>query len=129
MSVRKEKDTFGFIDVPADKYWGAQTQRSLQNFKIGGTRERMPEPVIQGMATLKKASALVNVEFGLDSKIAQLIAQASEEVIQGKLFDQFPLVIWQTGSGTQTNMNVRGRRSVPIPQSLSLCAPTLGGGM
>jgi fumarate hydratase class II len=106
MSFRKEKDTFGFIDVPADKYWGAQTQRSLQNFKIGGSRERMPEPVIQGMATLKKAAALVNVEFGLDPKISKLIVQACDDVIHGKLSDQFPLVIWQTGSGTQTNMNV-----------------------
>jgi fumarate hydratase class II len=106
MSYRKEKDPFRFIDVPADKYWGAQTQRSLQNFKIGGSRERMPEPVIQGMATLKKAAALVNVEFGLDPKISKLIVQACDDVIHGKLSDQFPLVIWQTGSGTQTNMNV-----------------------
>lgn len=103
---RKEKDTFGYIDVPADKYWGAQTQRSLQNFKIGGARERMPEPIIQAFGTLKKAAAIVNKDFGLDPSISDLIEKASDEVIQGKLYDQFPLVIWQTGSGTQTNMNV-----------------------
>lgn len=105
-AVRKEKDTFGFIDVPAHRYWGAQTQRSLQNFKIGGARERMPEPLIQAFGYLKKAAALVNQEFGLDPKFAQAISSASDEVISLKLIDEFPLVIWQTGSGTQTNMNV-----------------------
>lgn len=105
-SVRIEKDTFGNIEVPADKYWGAQTQRSLQNFKIGGTEERMPQPLIKALAILKKACAIVNTKYGLDSKYADAICQAADEVIEGKLFDHFPLVVWQTGSGTQSNMNM-----------------------
>jgi len=103
---RVENDTFGDINVPADKYWGAQSQRSLQNFDIGGDVERMPPAVIQAFGILKKASAIVNKGFGLDPKIADAIIQASEEVISGKLLPHFPLVVWQTGSGTQTNMNV-----------------------
>ena len=104
-AFRQEKDTFGWIDVPVDKYWGAQTQRSLQNFKIGSARERMPEELIQGLAVLKKAAAIVNKGFGLDEKVADAIVNACEEVIDGKLNDQFPLTTWQTGSGTQSNMN------------------------
>eukprot|EP01123_Difflugia_compressa_P013202 TRINITY_DN5997_c0_g1_i1.p1 TRINITY_DN5997_c0_g1~~TRINITY_DN5997_c0_g1_i1.p1 ORF type:complete len:491 (-),score=83.08 TRINITY_DN5997_c0_g1_i1:139-1611(-) len=103
---RIETDTFGEIEVPSQKYWGAQTQRSLENFDIGGYHERMPLPVIQAFGILKKAAATVNKKFGLDPKIANSIIQAADEVISGKLHDHFPLVIWQTGSGTQTNMNV-----------------------
>ena len=103
--VRIEKDTFGPIEVPADRYWGAQTQRSLQNFKIGGDRERMPVPVFRAFGILKKCAALTNKNFGLDAKIATAIVRAADEVIQGKLDDHFPLVVWQTGSGTQSNMN------------------------
>eukprot|EP01117_Protostelium_nocturnum_P020385 TRINITY_DN9140_c1_g1_i1.p1 TRINITY_DN9140_c1_g1~~TRINITY_DN9140_c1_g1_i1.p1 ORF type:complete len:555 (-),score=158.82 TRINITY_DN9140_c1_g1_i1:60-1724(-) len=104
--VRVESDSFGNIDVPANKYWGAQTQRSFTNFEIGGDRERMPEPVIRAMAVLKRAAAVVNMTYGLDAKVGNSICQASDEVIAGKYDDHFPLVIWQTGSGTQTNMNV-----------------------
>jgi len=104
--VRVEKDTFGDINVPANKYWGAQTQRSLQNFDIGGESARMPEGVIEAFGYLKKSAAIVNKGFGLDTKVADAIVKAADEVISGKLKDHFPLVIWQTGSGTQTNMNV-----------------------
>ncbi|XP_046664892.1 fumarate hydratase, mitochondrial-like [Homalodisca vitripennis] len=103
---RIEADTFGELKVPNDKYYGAQTVRSVMNFPIGGETERMPYPVITAMGTLKKAAALVNKEYGLDPKIADAISQAADEVISGKLYnDHFPLVIWQTGSGTQSNMN------------------------
>ena len=102
---RQEKDTFGPIEVPGDKYWGAQTQRSLQNFKIGGERERMPVPVVRAFGLLKKVAAQANTHYGLDPKLATAIVQASEEVFNGKLDDHFPLVVWQTGSGTQSNMN------------------------
>jgi fumarate hydratase class II len=92
--------------VPADKYWGAQTQRSLQNFKIGGARERMPEPVVKAFGVQKRAAAKVNAEAGvLDPKVGKAIMQAASEVADGQLLDHFPLVIWQTGSGTQSNMN------------------------
>jgi len=103
--TRIETDTFGPIEVPADKYWGAQTQRSLQNFRIG--EERMPLPLIRALAIVKRAAAEVNESLGiLDRKRARAIIQAAQEVIDGKLNDQFPLVVWQTGSGTQTNMNM-----------------------
>ncbi|CAI7842653.1 unnamed protein product, partial [Closterium sp. NIES-53] len=105
MAFREEKDTFGPIQVPADKYWGAQTQRSLQNFEIGGERERMPDQIVKAFGVLKKACAQVNLGYGLDPKIGNAVIQASQEVADGKLMDQFPLVIWQTGSGTQSNMN------------------------
>lgn len=101
---REEYDTFGPIQVPADKYWGAQTQRSLQNFDIAG--ERMPLPLIHAFAILKKSAALVNKEFGLPQNVAEAIVKAADDVLAGRLDDQFPLVVWQTGSGTQTNMNV-----------------------
>lgn len=105
--VRIESDTFGELKVPADKYYGAQTMRSVLNFPIGGPSERMPEPVIRAMGILKKSAALINVEFGLDARLADAIALAADDVISGKLYNEhFPLVIWQTGSGTQTNMNV-----------------------
>lgn len=97
---REEADTFGPIQVPADKYWGAQTQRSLQNFKIGGERERMPLPVVKAFGILKKAAAKSNIQFGLRPDVADAIIKASDEVIEGKLNDHFPLVVWQTGSGT-----------------------------
>src|SRR6186713_1384234 len=102
---RTETDTFGPIEVAADRYWGAQTQRSLQNFRIG--EERMPLPLIRAMALVKRASAEVNRSLGiLDAKRARAIAAAAQEVIDGKLDGHFPLVVWQTGSGTQTNMNL-----------------------
>ncbi|KAF9168369.1 fumarase fum1 [Actinomortierella ambigua] len=103
---RKERDTFGDLEVPADRYWGAQTQRSLQNFDIGGPTERMPEPLIKAFGVLKRAAAEVNMTYGLDEKVGKAIVQAATEVHDGKLLDHFPLVVWQTGSGTQTNMNV-----------------------
>ncbi|WP_207476838.1 class II fumarate hydratase [Arenibaculum pallidiluteum] len=103
-ATRVETDTFGPIDVPADRYWGAQTQRSLQNFRIGG--ERMPGPLVRALGIQKKASAQANMKLGvLDAKLGQAIVDAAEEVIDGTLIDHFPLVVWQTGSGTQTNMN------------------------
>merc|ERR1712018_994870 len=104
---RVERDTFGELHVPEDKYYGAQTLRSVMNFPIGDrASERMPLPVIKAFGVLKKAAAQVNQEFGLDPKIAGAICQAADEVISGKLYDDhFPLVIWQTGSGTQSNMN------------------------
>ncbi|KAJ7515874.1 hypothetical protein O6H91_22G032500 [Diphasiastrum complanatum] len=105
-AFREERDTFGPINVPADRYWGAQTQRSLQNFEIGGERERMPDQLIQAFGVLKKAVARVNIEYGLDPSIGRAIIQAAQEVADGKLNSHFPLVVWQTGSGTQTNMNV-----------------------
>ncbi|KAJ7298252.1 hypothetical protein O6H91_Y007800 [Diphasiastrum complanatum] len=104
-AFREERDTFGPMNVPADRYWGAQTQRSLQNFEIGGARERMPEQLIQAFGVLKKSAAKVNIEYGLDPTIGKAIIQAAQEVADGKLISHFPLVVWQTGSGTQTNMN------------------------
>ncbi|POW00605.1 hypothetical protein PSTT_13014, partial [Puccinia striiformis] len=105
-AYRSEFDTFGELKVPADKYYGAQTQRSLQNFDIGGEQERMPPALIEAFAYVKKSAAIVNMTYGLDPKIGQAICQAADEVISGKLSDHFPLVVFQTGSGTQTNMNV-----------------------
>merc|ERR1719180_240778 len=106
-SYRIEADTFGELKVPAEKYYGAQTLRSVMNFPIGDrASERMPKPVIKAFGVLKKAAAEVNTEFGLDPGIADAISRASDEVISGELYeDHFPLVIWQTGSGTQSNMN------------------------
>ena len=104
-AARQEKDTFGFIAVPSDKLWGAQTQRSIQNFKISG--EKQPTEIIHALAQVKKASALVNSQLGLlDEKKCKAIVAAADEVIAGQHPDEFPLVVWQTGSGTQTNMNV-----------------------
>ncbi|XP_066091334.1 fumarate hydratase, mitochondrial isoform X1 [Saccopteryx bilineata] len=105
-SFRIEYDTFGELKVPNDKYYGAQTVRSTMNFKIGGVTERMPIPVIKAFGILKRAAAEVNQDYGLDPKIANAIMKAADEVAEGKLNDHFPLVVWQTGSGTQTNMNV-----------------------
>jgi len=104
-TVRIEKDTFGPIDVPAERLWGAQTQRSLTNFKISG--ERMPRALIHALALVKKAAALVNLDLAmLDPKKGQAIIAAADEVLAGKHDDEFPLVVWQTGSGTQSNMNM-----------------------
>jgi fumarate hydratase, class II len=105
MAIRIEKDTMGPVEVPADKYWGAQTQRSVNNFKIGG--QLMPMEIIYAFAYLKKAAALVNLDLGvLPEEKARLIAKVCDEILEGKLDDQFPLVVWQTGSGTQSNMNL-----------------------
>jgi len=105
MKTRTETDSFGPIEVAADRYWGAQTERSRNNFRIGV--ELMPQPVIQALAIVKRAAAEANRELGsLDARRAKTIVAAAEEIIDGKLDDQFPLVVWQTGSGTQTNMNV-----------------------
>ncbi len=102
---RVEKDTMGEVLVPDDKYWGAQTQRSLENFKIGG--QKMPREIIYAFAILKKAAALTNLELtDFPAEKARAIAQACDEILAGELDDQFPLVVWQTGSGTQSNMNV-----------------------
>lgn len=103
-TTRTETDTFGPIDVPANHYWGAQTQRSLGNFKIGG--ERMPLPLVHALGIVKKCAAKTNAALGnLDDKLADVIVAAAQEVIDGKLDGEFPLVVWQTGSGTQSNMN------------------------
>jgi len=103
--TRSETDSFGPIEVPADRYWGAQTQRSLENFRIG--TERIPLPVIHALALIKRAAAEVNHKLGLlDARRARAIVKAAQEVIDGAFDDHFPLVVWQTGSGTQTNMNV-----------------------
>ncbi len=103
--TRTEMDTFGPIEVPAEKYWGAQTQRSIGNFDICKDTDRMPLPVIRAFGVLKSATATANESFGLDPKLADAIRRAAGEVADGNLDDHFPLVVWQTGSGTQTNMN------------------------
>jgi fumarate hydratase, class II len=120
MTVRLESDSMGQIEVPSDKYWGAQTQRSLQNFKIGG--HRFGRPVIRAFGIVKKAAALTNHDLGkLDAAKCELIARAADEVIEGKLDAHFPLVVWQTGSGTQSNMNAN--------EVISNRAIELGGGI
>jgi fumarate hydratase class II len=104
-STRMESDSFGPIEVESDRYWGAQTERSRRNFKIG--EEVMPKPLIRALAMVKKAAALANLELGLiDQRLALAIAAAAEEVIEGRLDRHFPLLVWQTGSGTQSNMNL-----------------------
>jgi fumarate hydratase class II len=105
MTTRVETDSMGPIEVPADKYYGAQTMRSRMNFRIG--EERMPIEIVRAFGILKKAAAITNHELdNLDDDLCKLIVRASDEVIEGKLDDHFPLVVWQTGSGTQSNMNV-----------------------
>ncbi len=107
MKVRIEKDTMGEMEVPADKYWAAQTQRSIQNFTIGGEKATMPIEIIHAFAILKKSAAFTNAELGvMPQETANIIAKVCDEIAGGKLDDQFPLVVWQTGSGTQSNMNV-----------------------
>ena len=105
MNYRTEHDTMGEVKVPYDKLWGAQTQRSKDNFRIGG--QRMPMEVIYSFAVLKKAAAYANLECGvLSEDKVKLISQVCDEIIEGKHDEEFPLVVWQTGSGTQTNMNM-----------------------
>jgi fumarate hydratase class II len=107
MQFRTEKDTMGTVQVPADAYWGAQTQRSIENFQIAQDINRMPKEIIRAFAYLKKAAALTNRDAGvLSAEKAELIGRVADEILEGKLDDQFPLVVWQTGSGTQSNMNV-----------------------
>ena len=102
--TRIENDSFGPIEVPADRYWGAQTERSHRNFRIG--EERMPLPIIRALGIVKRAAAEANRQLGsLDARRASAIVSAAQEVIDGKLDEHFPLVVWQTGSGTQSNMN------------------------
>ena len=107
MNYRIEKDTMGQVQVPADVYWGAQTQRSIENFKIAQDINRMPREIIRAFAYLKKAAALTNLDAGvLPQDKSDLIGRVCDEILAGSLDDQFPLVVWQTGSGTQSNMNV-----------------------
>jgi len=122
MATRTERDTLGTVEVPADRYWGAQTARSLDNFRIGS--ERMPREMIRALGIVKKAAALANAELGvLDERRADLIVRAADEVIDGALDDHFPLVVWQTGSGTQTNMNAN---EVIANRAISLAGGVLG---
>ena len=118
METRKETDSMGAVEVAADRYWGAQTERSLHHFKIGG--ERFPREMIRALGLVKKAAALVNRELGLLAPDkAEAIVQAADEVIEGRLDEHFPLVVWQTGSGTQTNMNaneVIANRAIELPR-------------
>jgi fumarate hydratase class II len=124
MDYRIEIDTMGEVRVPAHRYWGAQTQRSLENFPIGVERHRMPRPIIRAFGILKKATALANAELGeLPREKAELIVRAAEEVIAGKLDDHFPLVVFQTGSGTQTNMNAN---EVIANRAIELAGGVLG---
>src|SRR5258705_13369863 len=107
MDYRIEKDTMGEVKVPADAYYGAQTQRSIDNFKIAQDINRMPKEIIRAFAYLKKAAAITNLEAGiLPKNKAVLIGRVCDEIVKEKLDDYFPLVVWQTGSGTQSNMNV-----------------------
>jgi fumarate hydratase class II len=122
MATRIERDTLGTVEVPADRYWGAQTARSLDNFRIG--TERMPREMIRALGIVKKAAALANAEIGaLDEVRAGLIVRAADEVIAGELDDHFPLSVWQTGSGTQTNMNAN---EVIANRAISLAGGILG---
>lgn len=107
MEFRKEKDTMGIVEVPANAYWGAQTERSVENFKIARETNKMPREIIEAFAYLKKAAALTNFDAGvLPKEKCDLICKVCDEILEGKWMDQFPLVVWQTGSGTQSNMNV-----------------------
>ena len=121
-ATRTETDSFGAIEVPADRYWGAQTERSLENFRIGG--HRMPPPIVRALGIVKRAAAEVNMDLGkLDKKIGKAIVAAANEVIEGKLDDHFPLVVWQTGSGTQSNMNAN---EVIANRAIEILGGTLG---
>ncbi len=122
MSTRTETDSFGPLEVPSDRYWGAQTQRSIGNFKIGG--ETMPSPLIRALGIIKKAAALTNMDLGnLDRKVGDAIVEAAGPVIDNKLDDNFPLVVWQTGSGTQSNMNAN---EVIANRAIELLGGTVG---
>ncbi|CCI44251.1 unnamed protein product [Albugo candida] len=123
-AYRSESDSIGTIQVDASKYWGAQTQRSIQNFPIGGERERMPLPVIKAFGVIKKCTAKYNMSKGkLDQSIGNSIIRAADDVINGKLNEQFPLVVFQTGSGTQTNMNVN---EVISNRAIEYCGGEMG---
>jgi fumarate hydratase, class II len=141
IATRTESDTFGPIDVPADRYWGAQTQRSIGNFDICRDTDRMPLPIVHAFGILKHAASKANRKFGLESGVADAIETAASEVAAGKLDDHFPLVVWQTGSGTQSNMNVnevvsnraiellggvRGSKSPVHPNSHAYCPGSRG---
>ena len=127
MDFRIEKDTIGDVKVPADKYWGAQTERSRNNFKIGTNTHQMPNEIIKGFAYWKKAAAHTNFELGvLPKEKMELISAVSDEILADKLNDQFPLVVWQTGSGTQSNMNVN---EVVSNRAHVLAGNTLGEGI
>jgi len=120
--MRTETDSFGAIEVPADRYWGAQTERSRRNFRIGG--ERMPVPVTRALGLVKCAAARVNMSLGvLDAERGGAIARAAEEVAEGKLDEHFPLVVWQTGSGTHSNMNAN---EVIANRAIEMLAGALG---
>ena len=122
--TRIESDSFGEIEVPADAYWGAQTERSIGNFPFGPT-ERMPREIVHALGFIKQAAARVNARIaGLDANLAEAIQQASAEVARGDLDNQFPLVIWQTGSGTQSNMNAN---EVIAGRANEVLAGTRGG--
>ena len=122
MNYRIERDSMGEMQVPADRYWGAQTQRSFQNFKIGG--EIMPREITHAFGILKKAAAIANHEFGkLDDRRLDVISRACDEVISGSLNDHFPLVVWQTGSGTQSNMNAN---EVISNRAIEIAGGTMG---
>src|SRR5437773_6117773 len=122
--MRSESDSMGSIEVPADRYWGAQTQRSLHHFSIGGQTERMPVEVVRAFGILKKAAAQANADLGtLDRTKADLIVRAADEVIAGELDGHFPLYVWQTGSGTQSNMNAN---EVISNRAIELAGGTLG---
>jgi len=124
MEFRIEKDTMGEIEVPADRYWGAQTQRSLLHFKAGAGRDTLTRDMIRALGILKKAAALANSQLGLlHADKAKLIVAAADEVIAGKLDDHFPLVVWQTGSGTQSNMNAN---EVISNRAIELCGEVMG---
>ena len=126
MAFRIEKDSMGEIQVPDEKYWGAQTERSYENFKIG--IEKMPMEITRAFAMLKRACALANKKFGkLDDRRVNAITQACEEILAGKLDGNFPLAIWQTGSGTQSNMNMNeviANRATEILAATSATRPT-----
>ncbi len=121
-ATRTETDTFGPVEVAADRYWGAQAQRSLGNFKIGW--EKQPAPIVRALGIIKRAAAEVNMDLGkLDPKIGEAIVQAAQEVAEGKLDDHFPLVVWQTGSGTQSNMNAN---EVIANRAIEILGGTIG---
>ena len=121
---RIEKDSMGEMKVPSDKYWGAQTQRSIENFHIGS--ETIPLEVIRALVMIKKAAAVVNSKLGLlKSDISIGISHAADEILSGKHLDNFPLVVWQTGSGTQTNMNVN---EVLANRSIEILGGEIGNG-
>ncbi|MGH7025376.1 MAG: class II fumarate hydratase [Caulobacteraceae bacterium] len=121
-ATRTETDSFGAIEVPADRYWGAQTQRSLENFKIGW--EKQPAPIVRALGIVKRAAAETNMALGkLDPKLGEVIAAAAQEVIEGKLDAHFPLAVWQTGSGTQSNMNAN---EVVSNRAIEMLGGTMG---